>query len=71
MKFEGDYLNGVKIRGKEFNRDQELIFEGEYINEQRWKGKGKEYNGFELIFEGEYLYGYKLRGKEYINGKLE
>ena len=41
--FEGDYLYGVKIKGKEYIGDK-LIFEGEYINEQKWKGKGKEYD---------------------------
>ena len=38
-----------------------LIFEGEYLNGQRWNGKGKEYNyNGELEFEGEYLNGKKL-----------
>ena len=29
---------------KEYNSKGELIFEGEYLNDKRWKGKGKEYD---------------------------
>ena len=70
MIFEGEYLNGKKIRGKEF-KSGKLIFEGEYINEER-NGKGKEYdiNG-KLKFEGEYKNGKKYEGKEYIKGQIE
>ena len=42
MMFEGEYLKREK-KGKEFNYDGELIFEGEYLNGKRWNGKGKEY----------------------------
>ena len=47
-------------KGKEYDDEGELIFEGEYYNGKRWNGKGNEYddNG-ELIFEGEYLNGEK------------
>ena len=52
--------------------NNQLIFEGEYLNGKK-NGKGKEYydNG-QLKFEGMYLNGEKNgRGKEYdINGKL-
>ena len=35
-----------------------LIFEGEYLNGERWIGRGKEYDEKgDLIFEGEYLNG--------------
>jgi len=35
-----------------------FVFEGEYLNGERWNGKGKEYNSkYELVFEGEYLNG--------------
>ena len=64
-----DYKNtGKKIKigkrngfGKEY-RFGELIFEGDYLNGQRWNGKGKEYhlNG-RLYFEGEYLNGQKQK----------
>ena len=40
------------------------MFEGEYLNGKRWKGKGKEYNENDsLIFEGEYLNGKRWNGK--------
>ena len=47
-----------KIKGKEYQgNDDTLIYEGEYLNGER-NGKGKEYdkNG-KLKFEGEYLNG--------------
>ena len=50
-----------------------MIFEGEYINGKRWKGKGKEYHyGFlgnlEIKFEGEYKNREKAGiGKEFNN----
>ena len=54
--------------GKEYNgTDDNLIFEGEYLNGEK-NGKGKEYyyNG-KLKFEGEYLNGKRIRkGKEYM-----
>ena len=57
---------------KEYNNDNNLEFECEYLNGER-NGKGKEYyeNG-ELRFEGEYLNGERNRkGKDYYeNGEL-
>ena len=56
---------------KEYYRNGELMFEGEYLNGER-NGKGKEYydNG-KLMYEGEFLNGKKNRkGKQYKNGKL-
>ena len=52
-----------KEKGKEYNYDGILIFEGEYLNGER-NGKGKEYdyNG-KLIFDGEYLKGKEWDGK--------
>ena len=49
--------------GKEY-KDDELIFEGVYLNGKRWNGKGKEHGlvGL-LIFEGEYLNGKRWNGK--------
>ena len=59
-------------KGKEYNYNGELLFEGEYINGIR-NGKGKEYysNG-KLLFEGEYINGRRNgKGKEYYsNGNL-
>ena len=35
-----------------------LLFEGEYLNGQKWNGKGKDhYNIGSLIFEGYYIKG--------------
>ena len=72
-------------KGKEYyGYNDELKFEGEYLNGKR-NGKGKEYNSEEqLIFEGEFTNGKKWNGKikeyddyydrliievEYVNGK--
>ena len=43
------------------------MFEGEYLDEERWNGKGREYNlvGIIMLFKGEYLEGKKLNGKIY------
>ena len=52
-------------KGKEYNDDGKLKFEGEYLKGER-NGKGKEYNYGKLIFEGEYLNGKRNGiGKEY------
>ena len=37
-------LNGERNgKGKEYNLDGKLIFEGEYLKGKRWNGKGKEF----------------------------
>ena len=62
IQFEGEYLNGNKI-GKEYDRDGQLIFEGEYLDDKRFNGKGKEFDyKNNLIFEGEYLNGKRWDG---------
>ena len=44
MKFDGEYLKGkINGKGKEYY-DNILIFEGEYLNDERWNGKGLEIN---------------------------
>ena len=65
--FEGEYLNGKKLKGKEYNKYGELIFEGDYLKGIKWNGKIKEYNDhYSLIYEGEYLNGKRNgNGKEY------
>ena len=42
--FEGKYLDEMRNgQWKEFNNyDTKLIFEGDYLNGERWNGKGKE-----------------------------
>ena len=63
----------TKVKGKEYDSfNDNLLFEGEFLNGER-NGKGKEYyNHGNLIFEGEYLNGLKNgKGKEYYdNGNL-
>ena len=58
----------ILIMVKEYDYNDILIFEGEYLNGKRY-GKGKEYNyDGKLIFEGEFLNGERNgKGKEYFN----
>ena len=57
LEYEGYYLNGIKHGyGKEY-KDKKLIFKGEYLYGNKWKGKYKTYNKDKLIFEGEYKNG--------------
>ena len=54
---------------KEYNDKGKLIFDGEYKDGKKYKGK--EYNDEgKLIFDGEYKEGKKYKGKEYENGFL-
>ena len=64
VKFEGQYKNGERNgKGKEYSRDGYLIFEGEYLfNERR---KGKAFIEQRLEYEGEYFKGIKWNGKGY------
>ena len=70
LKFEGEYKNDVKLNGKGFDSNNNIVYELKH-------GKGfiKEYDNYcsELKFEGEYLNGKRHgKGKEYDrNGKLE
>ena len=48
---------------KEYDKNGELIFEGDYLNGER-NGKGNEYNDKSvLIFEGEFSRGRRWKGK--------
>ena len=50
--FEGEYKNGIKFKGKKYNKYGKLIFEGEYNqNGKKWNGILKIKN--KLILEGE------------------
>ena len=63
--FEGEYLNGEKNgKGKKYNNKGELIFEGEYLDREKRKGIGNEYD-YDVLFEGEYFNGVKWNGKGY------
>ena len=57
-------MNGKRNgKGKEYDFDGKLEFEGEYLNGER-NGKGTEYyNNSKLKFEGEYLDGKRWNGK--------
>ena len=61
----------MRYKGKEYDKEGKIIFEGEYLDNKKWNGKIKEYYINKLIFEGVYLYGHRYKGKEYHNGKLE
>ena len=69
MIYDGEYLNGERNgKGKEYDNDGNLIFEGEFIKGKRFNGKEKEYDyRCKLIFEGEYLTGKRNGiGKKYF-----
>ena len=42
--FDGEYLYGQKIKGKEY-KNGKLEYEGEYIQNQKWNGKGYDEKG--------------------------
>ena len=72
--FEGEYLKGKKWKGKikEYHNNNNLKYEGEYLEGEKC-GNGKEYNREgKLIYDGQYLNGLKDgTGKEYNeNGYL-
>ena len=72
-----------KTKGSEYDKDEKLIFVGEYLNGEK-NGFGKEYNkNGKLIFEGEYLKdkkcgkgikynddGYKKFEGEFLNNQI-
>jgi len=79
--FYGEYKDGNKFYGNEYNLNrigEEIIFEGEFRNNIKYKGK--EYTKFgELIYEGDFKDGKRWNGKGfnnisefyYVNGKIE
>ena len=51
VKYIGEYLNGERNgKGKEFDYNENLVFEGEYSNGKKWNGKGYGKNG-DIIYE--------------------
>ena len=66
-KFEFEYLNGEKNgKARECDRDGNLVFDGEYLNEEKWKGKIKKYyKNKKLKFEYDIVNGLIWDGKEY------
>ena len=66
--FTGNYIiyESNKLVKEYSGINDNLIYEGEYLNGQR-NGKGKEYQNNKLIFEGEYFKGKRHgKGKEYL-----
>ena len=59
--FEGEYLNGERKEGKEYNYESKLVYEGGYLNGRK-NGKGKLYGDYDyrLKYEGEFLNGKKM-----------
>ena len=56
-------------KGKVYNKDTKLIFEGEFLS--NYKLKGKFYVNNKLEYEGEFLYNNKWNGKGYDeNGNI-
>ena len=91
ITFEGNYSfgqrNGIgkEYINTEFEDEDKILFEGEYLKGKRWRGKGEEYDDFErLIYSGEYIDGKKWTGKltsfnedgkiankvKFLNGKI-
>ena len=71
LKFEWEYLNGERNgKGKEYNDEGKLIFEGEYLKSQRNGGKEYDYNG-KLKFEGMFKDDELIIEDEYLNGKKD
>ena len=72
--YEGGYSNGLANgKGKEYYNN-EVIFEGEFLDGKKWNGIGKDFDyNDEVIFEGEYLNGKKWngKGKESIKNEYE
>ena len=63
-------INNENGKGKEYDIEGNLIFEGKYLNGKR-NGYGREYDFSSLIFEGEYLNGKKHGwGREYSSKTL-
>jgi len=67
LKLEVEFFypneKGSNPKGKEYDEEGDLIFEGEYYYGKRWKGHGKEYKNNNIIFEGEYKNGQRWKGK--------
>ena len=66
-EFKDDERNGY---GKEYDENNNIIFEGQYLDGKRWEGFGKETNDKAIMFSGEYKNGKRNgAGKEYYCDK--
>ena len=77
-QISGKFIIGERNgKGKEYNEENELLFEGEYLNGNKWNGKGYDKRGnidFEIKNGKGYIKEYDKDGilefeGEYINGK--
>ena len=71
--FDGEYKFGYKSKGKDYNKDGKLEFDGELIVGY-YESKGKNYEKRKLIFDGERHLEDYWTGKKYRNdseGELE
>ena len=61
------------IEKKEYNKDGQLIFEGEYLNGRKWNGNIKQYDyNNDLLYEEEYYNGKRTgKRKEFYKGNLK
>ena len=77
LKFFGEYINGKK-KGKEYYKDGNLLFEGEYLEDKRWNGilysyltdetyQIKDGNGIVIEYDNEC--GELIFDGEYLNGE--
>ena len=65
--FDGEYVNGeINGKGKEYNKTNDLSFEGEYYHGKKWNGYGYDEN-HKIIYE---LKSGKGKIKEYKYGKM-
>ena len=63
LKMDVKEKDGKNGYGKEYESNNRLIYEGEYLNGER-NGKGKEYDKKgNLIFQGEFIDGKRWNGK--------
>ena len=79
LKYEGEYINGKRNgKGKEYSYEKcKLMFEGIYLNDKKWEGKGYDKNNniiYELKDGQGFIKEYNYKGKlifegEYKNGK--
>ena len=71
LKFDGEYLNGKRNgKGKEYDKDGNLVFDGEFLDDKKWKGIEYIYemnrSGWDkLVYKWEYLNGKKWNGIGY------
>jgi len=68
FNYKGNFEYEIKVgngNGKEYDDNGKLIFEGEYLNDNRHDKEKEYYNNNNIKFEGEYIIGKRLNGKGY------